>query len=198
MAWLAQYPDSNEIKRQAEKVLSFQLGLTSPLWLAFGAAASAGVWWMNRWSAATNLEAVMAPPAPVAFTPTVVPAVVPDAVAAFEPVVVEPAMVATVEPVIEAAPDIAAAIVEEPVLDIAPVVSVPVEVQPAVADDLTRLVGIGPKVADALAARGVTQFAQLAAWTEKDLAKFDAELKLLGRGTRDAWIAQAKRLAADA
>ena len=192
MAWLAQYPDSNDIKRQTEKVLSLQLGLASPLWLAFGAAASAGAawWWMTRWSAATNLEAVLPPSAPSAVTPTLVPSIVPAVVAEVEPVVI-----ASVESVIEAVPEAAAAIVEEPVLDIVPV---PVEAQPAVADDLTRLVGIGPKVADALAARGVTQFAQLAAWTEADLAKFDAELKLLGRGTRDAWIAQAKRLAADA
>jgi predicted flap endonuclease-1-like 5' DNA nuclease len=197
MAWLAQYPESNEIKRQAEKALSLQLGLASPLWLAFGAAASVGVtwWWMTRWSAATNLEAVMAPPAPTAFTPKLVATIEPATV---EIVAVEPVVVAAAAPLIEAAPDIAPVVVDEPVLDVVPVVSVPVDVRPAVADDLTRLVGIGPKVADALAARGVTQFAQLAAWTDEDLAKFDAELKLLGRGTRDAWIAQAKRLAADA
>ena len=193
MAWLAQYPDSSELKRQAEKAFSLQLGLTSPLWLAFGAAASAGVawWWMTRWSTATNLEAVLAPQAPMAFAPPVVP----DVVIAAEPVaivVIEP----VVESEIEAAPE--AVIVEEPVLDLAPAEDASVEIEPAIADDLTRLVGIGPKVADALAACGVTQFAQLAAWTDEDLAKFDAELKLLGRGTRDAWIAQAKRLAADA
>ena len=190
MAWLAQYPDSNEIKRQTEKVLSLQLGLASPLWLAFGAAASAGAawWWMTRWSAATNLEAVLTPAAPMATAPSSIPSVVAE---------VEPVLVAAVEPFLEAAPEAVEEIVEQPVLDIAPVVSVPVEVRSDVADDLTRLVGIGPKVSDALAARGVTQFAQLAGWTDADLAKFDAELKLLGRGTRDAWIAQAKRLAAE-
>jgi predicted flap endonuclease-1-like 5' DNA nuclease len=72
----------------------------------------------------------------------------------------------------------------------------PAPAAPAEPDDLTRLVGIGPKLADALAARGVTQFSQIAAWTGDDLARFDAELKLLGRAERDAWVAQAKRFAA--
>ncbi|MEP6967489.1 MAG: hypothetical protein ABI906_05370, partial [Pseudomonadota bacterium] len=59
------------------------------------------------------------------------------------------------------------------------------------------LVGIGPKLAGALAARGVTHFADLAAWTTKDLADFDAALSLKGRAVRDAWVAQAKRLSAE-
>ena len=65
-------------------------------------------------------------------------------------------------------------------------------------DDLTRLVGIGPKLADALAARGVTRFSQLAAWTADDLATIDAALSLKGRAARDAWVAQAKRFASAA
>lgn len=63
-------------------------------------------------------------------------------------------------------------------------------------DDLTCLVGIGPKLAAALAARGVTSFTQLAAWTDADLAQIDSELKLMGRPMRDNWTAQAARLAA--
>jgi predicted flap endonuclease-1-like 5' DNA nuclease len=65
-------------------------------------------------------------------------------------------------------------------------------------DDLTRLVGVGPRTAGALAARGVTRFADLAAWTAEDMAAFDAEMKLKGRSVRDAWLAQARRLAAEA
>jgi predicted flap endonuclease-1-like 5' DNA nuclease len=64
-------------------------------------------------------------------------------------------------------------------------------------DDLTRLVGIGPKLAAALAERGVTRFAQLAAWTAVDLAEVDKALDLKGRAVRDAWVAQAKRFAAE-
>jgi predicted flap endonuclease-1-like 5' DNA nuclease len=65
----------------------------------------------------------------------------------------------------------------------------------APADDLTRMVGIGRKLSEALAARGVTQFAQIAAWKFKDLAEVDEALGLRGRAVRDAWVAQAKRLA---
>ena len=63
-------------------------------------------------------------------------------------------------------------------------------------DDLTQLVGVGPKLAAALAERGVTRFAQLAAWTTDDLAAIDLALNLRGRAHRDNWIAQAKTLAA--
>ena len=61
-------------------------------------------------------------------------------------------------------------------------------------DDLTTLVGIGPKLAAALAERGVTTYAHLAAWTTDQAEAFDAELSLKGRVARDAWVAQAKRL----
>lgn len=169
MAWLAQYPGSSEIERQAKKAISLQLAMAAPLWLAVGATASAGLWLMNRWTSATNLEADLAPRA------------APVAEAALEPIALAP-----VAPIVETLPEPVAVIEPEPVVEAAP--------EPA-PDDLTRLVGIGPKVAAALAERGVTRYAHLAAWTVDDMARFDADLKLLGRGTRDAWIAQAKRLA---
>jgi predicted flap endonuclease-1-like 5' DNA nuclease len=64
-------------------------------------------------------------------------------------------------------------------------------------DDLTRLVGIGPKLAAALAERGTTTFAQIALWGDKELAEIDKALDLKGRAVRDAWVAQAKRFAAE-
>jgi predicted flap endonuclease-1-like 5' DNA nuclease len=64
------------------------------------------------------------------------------------------------------------------------------------ADDLTRLVGVGPKLAASLAELGVTTFGQIAAWTPEELADIDLKLGLKGRAERDAWIAQAKRFAA--
>jgi predicted flap endonuclease-1-like 5' DNA nuclease len=70
-------------------------------------------------------------------------------------------------------------------------------VVPLVADDLTRMVGIGPKLSAGLAERGVTRFAQIAAWTAEDLAEVDGALQLKGRAVREAWVAQAKRLAWD-
>lgn len=63
-------------------------------------------------------------------------------------------------------------------------------------DDLTRLVGVGPKLAASLAELGVTSFSQIAAWTPEELAEIDLKLGLKGRAERDAWIAQAKRFAA--
>jgi len=66
------------------------------------------------------------------------------------------------------------------------------------ADDLTRLTGVGPRIAAALQAHGVTRFAQLAAWTPEQLAAFDAEMKLRGRALRSDWIAEARALSADA
>ena len=66
----------------------------------------------------------------------------------------------------------------------------------AAGDDLTRLVGVGPKLAASLAELGVTTFSQIAAWTPEELAEIDLKLGLKGRAERDAWIAQAKRFAA--
>ncbi|MCK5910409.1 MAG: hypothetical protein KAG62_10715 [Caulobacter sp.] len=66
----------------------------------------------------------------------------------------------------------------------------------AAGDDLTRLVGVGPKLAASLAELGVTTFSQIAAWTPEELADIDLKLGLKGRAERDAWIAQAKRFAA--
>jgi predicted flap endonuclease-1-like 5' DNA nuclease len=184
MAWLAEYPDSKMMRDQAEKALRIPLGMASPLWLAFGAVASAGVgwWWVNQWTKAANLEAMVAPIAksPVLALVKETPEIVAEAVA---------------EPVVEA-PVAAAEIVEEVVAETAPEPVAYVAPAPAEPDDLTQLVGIGPKLADALAARGVTQFAQVAAWTAEDLARFDHELNLRGRAIRNAWVAQAKDMAA--
>jgi predicted flap endonuclease-1-like 5' DNA nuclease len=62
-------------------------------------------------------------------------------------------------------------------------------------DDLTRLIGVGPRTAAALASRGVTRFSDLASWTQGQLADFDAELGLRGRSLREDWIEQARALA---
>ncbi|KPF89891.1 hypothetical protein [Novosphingobium sp. AAP93] len=63
-------------------------------------------------------------------------------------------------------------------------------------DDLTRIKGLGPKISTALRALGVTRYAQIAAWTEEDVARIDAQLgAFAGRATRDNWIEQAKLLA---
>jgi NADH-quinone oxidoreductase subunit E len=64
------------------------------------------------------------------------------------------------------------------------------------ADDLKLIAGIGPKLEQVLNARGVRSFAEIAAWTEEDVARLDAELGVNGRIVRDDWVGQAKVLSA--
>jgi predicted flap endonuclease-1-like 5' DNA nuclease len=67
----------------------------------------------------------------------------------------------------------------------------------AAADDLTRIKGLGPKLAALLGELGVTSFAQIAGWDDAEVARIDAQLgRFAGRITRDQWVAQAKLLAA--
>lgn len=83
----------------------------------------------------------------------------------------------------------AAAIVPPPVMAEAPPPS-------DEGDDLTRIKGLGPKISTALRALGVTRYAEIAGWTEEDVARIDAQLgAFAGRATRDNWIEQAKLLA---
>ena len=199
MARSIDFPNLEDAQERARKVMAVPIGLTSPMWLAFGAAASAGVawWWMTRWTRATNLEAM----AGVARTQ----------VSAMEAMVERESEVAA--QVVSAAESLleAATVIEPKIEIIAEEVETGIERASEAAaetaktaakraseatDDLTRLTGIGPKLAAALAARGIRTFAQLADWTEEQAQAFDSELSLKGRVARDAWIAQARRLAA--
>ena len=64
-------------------------------------------------------------------------------------------------------------------------------------DDLTRIKGLGPKLADHLRGLGVTSFAQIAAWDDAEIDRIDAQLgRFQGRIRRDDWPAQANLLAA--
>ncbi len=68
---------------------------------------------------------------------------------------------------------------------------------PAAADDLTRIKGVGPKLVTLLGELGVSAYAQIAAWSDDDVERVDAQLgRFKGRITRDQWIEQAKLLAA--
>ena len=62
-------------------------------------------------------------------------------------------------------------------------------------DDLKKLSGVGPALEKKLVAAGVTSFAQIAAWTEADIAAFDEKLNFKGRIEREGWVEQAKALA---
>ena len=64
-------------------------------------------------------------------------------------------------------------------------------------DDLTRIKGLGPKLAATLGELGVARFDQIAAWSDADIDRIDAQLgRFQGRIRRDEWVAQARLLAA--
>ncbi|WP_102223069.1 50S ribosomal protein L21 [Acidimangrovimonas sediminis] len=62
------------------------------------------------------------------------------------------------------------------------------------ADDLKKLSGVGPALEKKLHEAGVTTFAQIASWTEADIAEFDDKLSFHGRIEREGWVDQAKEL----
>ncbi|OWV75902.1 NADH-ubiquinone oxidoreductase [Rhizobium sp. R634] len=74
-----------------------------------------------------------------------------------------------------------------------------VKAKPAVrtrkSDDLKLIAGIGPKLEEVLNARGIRSFAEIAAWSDEEIARLDAELGVNGRIARDDWAGQAKVLA---
>lgn len=90
----------------------------------------------------------------------------------------------------------AAAAPEAPDSTIAAVV-VEVEESAESEDDLTRIKGVGPKLAAILADLGVTRFSQIAAWDDAEIQRIDLHLgRFEGRITRDDWVGQARLLAA--
>jgi len=148
-------------------------------------------------------------PEPVAEVPAPAPEPVAEIVPAPLPPVVEeaPAPEALAdEPIAAAAPldaspaSLASDIAEptpapEPAPE--PVAAAP-EPKPATTatDDLTRMKGVGPRLAERLASVGITSFAQLAALTPEEANALDARLgDFQGRIHRDRWIEQASFLA---
>ncbi|MFN3515058.1 MAG: hypothetical protein ACK41C_18600 [Phenylobacterium sp.] len=88
--------------------LYLPVGAASPLWPVFAGAVGAGLayWWMTRWPAATNLEALL--PHPVGESPPG-----PEPAAEFAPAAPEPAVPAeTVKAVAEAAQAVTEQVVE--------------------------------------------------------------------------------------
>lgn len=186
--------DTQKLGADAEKALRGPIGAASPLWWAFAGAASAGVayWWLTRWARPVNLEA-MAPDDPALVEAAATYELQPDAIAeALEP-----------EPELQAAPE-AEAVATAPAAVLAEALAEELEevaeaaaqvIDEIGADDLTVIVGIGPKLSASLAERGYTRLADIAAWTDEDIARLDRELKLMGRIGRQAWIDQARSLA---
>ena len=69
------------------------------------------------------------------------------------------------------------------------------ESAPAAADDLKKLSGVGPALEKKLNAAGITSYAQIAAWTDADVAAIDEQPSFKGKIEREGWIDQAKELA---
>src|SRR3954470_22676221 len=91
--------------------------------------------------------------------------------------------------------EVSAATIVELDIDRGPLITPAPEGPP---DDLTRMKGVGPKLVTLLHDLGVTHFSQIAAWTDEDVAAIDQHLGAFkGRITRDRWVEQARRLAAD-
>lgn len=111
------------------------------------------------------------------------------------PVITGPsAMPFDVPPPIDAVPPTAEPeVITEPEQLAEPIHAVPA----GPADELTRMKGVGPKVAAMLNGLGVTRYDQIAAWTDADVAHIDAQLGTFkGRIMRDQWVEQARFLAA--
>lgn len=104
----------------------------------------------------------------------------------------------------EAVPPAPVLVPVEPVMAATPQpASEPIPASPAATaapeqpDDLLRLKGVGPKLKALLIELGVTRYAEIAAWSDSDIAAIDARLgNFKGRPVRDQWVDQAKYLAA--
>ena len=72
-----------------------------------------------------------------------------------------------------------------------------VPLAPTPRDDLTRLKGVGPKLAAMLHGLGVTGFDDIAGWDDAAIDRIDTQLgQFSGRIRRDDWVTQARLLAA--
>lgn len=62
-------------------------------------------------------------------------------------------------------------------------------------DDLTRIKGVGPKLAQQLQSMGIVHFTQIADWDDDEIDRIDAQLgRFQGRIRRDSWPEQARLL----
>jgi large subunit ribosomal protein L21 len=65
-----------------------------------------------------------------------------------------------------------------------------------VADDISLIDGIGPKITKQLEKEGIVALSQIAAMSADAMAKLDTKLGFKGRSAREAWTVQAKELLA--
>jgi large subunit ribosomal protein L21 len=64
------------------------------------------------------------------------------------------------------------------------------------ASNLSLISGVGPTIEKKLRAAGIQTWNDIAAWSDADVEKWNTELKLGGRATREEWVEQAKELLA--
>ncbi len=64
------------------------------------------------------------------------------------------------------------------------------------ASNLSLISGVGPAIEKKLRAAGITSWNDIASWDDAAIEKFDTELKLGGRATKEEWVDQAKELLA--
>ncbi len=65
-------------------------------------------------------------------------------------------------------------------------------------DDLTRIKGVGEELQKRLNKLGITQYAQIANFTDDEIAQVDEVLNFKGRIEREDWVGQARALMAEA
>ncbi|MDE2004110.1 MAG: hypothetical protein KGJ25_11320 [Betaproteobacteria bacterium] len=66
---------------------------------------------------------------------------------------------------------------------------------PGTPDDLKLIVGVGPALERMLYQLGITNYRQIARWSERDIDEIDARLgEFPGRIRRDGWVTQARAL----
>ncbi|MEA3543552.1 MAG: hypothetical protein U9R77_15745 [Pseudomonadota bacterium] len=180
------------------------------LWLLIALLVLIGLVFLLSGKRKPDLDAPGEPAAPVeqplatAPPPLADPVAVPPAPA---PVAPSPAPAADVQPAAQVEPFAGRMPAADPTPPpaVEPIPAEPIPVSPAIAapaddaapDDLLRLKGVGPKLKALLIDLGVTRYAQIAAWSDADIAAIDARLgNFKGRPIRDQWVDQAKYLAA--
>lgn len=160
------------------------------------------VWGTKRWRANKQamaeleadgrLEQVDAEAPDVAAEPEPAPTPVPPAERQAEPAAPAPVVAPQSEAIPHPVPVAPAPPVIEPQTE---TVAPPPPASRSDEGDLTRLKGLGPKVAARLAELNVTRIADLAALDEEQAAALDAQLgNFSGRMGRDKWIEQAQLL----
>jgi large subunit ribosomal protein L21 len=80
-----------------------------------------------------------------------------------------------------------------------PAAAAPADAAPAEALDasnLSLISGVGPAIEKKLRAAGIASWNDIAAWDDAAIEKWDSELKLGGRATKEEWVDQAKELLA--